>query len=601
MEGIIILQKDWKESQIMFFSYNEISKTFKRIRLPFFIMLILSVILVIIFQGSGSLSHNLQTGLPEPLDSTASVPGDNPILESQAVYSYDVVIYGSTPSGVMAAMAASREGLKVAIVESGNHIGGMIAGGLCKSDVGNITAVGGLAREFFFRVENYYGRDVSSGYSIEPHVAEELFLQCVDESQIDVYYECRLKKSGGVQKSGATIESITTENNLVFKGKVFIDCTYEGDLMAMSGVSYTIGREGRDEYGETLAGIRSFPYNVGVRPVPYRKDQNNFRYDLAAYSVNRGFLPGISYKDEADAGKGDKKLPAYNYRLCITDDPANQIPFARPANYDAFQYELLIQWLLLLKHSQGNRTLKMTDVFYLGDLPGNKYDLNNSGPFSSDFIGHSWDYPEADYKIRDEIANQHRDYLQGLLFFLSNNLRVPLELRVEVSRWGLAKDEFTDNDNWPYQLYIREARRMVGDFVMTQKDLVTDINKYDSVGMGSYWIDSHHVQRVFTETGLIKNEGEIQVAVAPYQMPYRILLPKETEADNLLVPVCVSASHVAYSSIRMEPEYMTLGQAAGVAAKLAIEQNCHVQDVDICVLRTLLKRQGAILELPKKP
>ncbi len=589
----------------MFFSSSGTDNKIKHIGKPFCVVLIIVAIFAAVILGSGFLSPNPKDGLAEASYPTASALGAEPSPRAAAFYEYDVVIYGGTPAGITAAMSASREGLKVAVLEPTKHIGGMITGGLGKTDIGNIGVVGGLTRDFFVQGSDYYYRNVSPyeqalspAFTIEPHAAEEIFLRDVNKAGVDVYYQCRLKESGGVQKSGATIQSITSENNLVFRGKVFIDCTYEGDLMAMSGVSYSIGREGRDQYGETLAGISSFPYNVGVRPNPYKKDQNNFRYDLAAYRVNGGMLTGFSYKDEADTGQGDKKLPAYNYRLCITDDPDNQVPFVRPANYDASQYELLVQWLLVLKQSQENRVLRMTDVFYLGALPGNKYDLNNSGPFSSDYIGHSWDYPEADYETRQEIAKQHQEYLQGLLFFLSNNLRVPIEIRTEVSKWGLAKDEYTDNGNWPYQLYVREARRMVGDFVMTQKDLVTETKKDDSIGMGSYWIDSHHVQRVFTENGLIKNEGEVQVAVDPYQLPYRILLPKETQADNLLVPVCVSASHIAYSSIRMEPQYMILGQAAGVAAELAIDQNCHVQDIDIHALQELLKDQGAILALP---
>lgn len=531
----------------------------------------------------------------EPVESPSSPSVEEPEVpepepsepaEPDQTYSYDVIIYGGTPAGVMAATEAAREGLNAAIVEPGSHIGGMITSGLCYSDVGNVEAIGGLAREFFLRTGIYYNNGIRQEYFIEPHMAERVFNWFVDEIGVDVYYGQRLKESGGVQKTGAVITSITTENHAVFSGKIFIDCTYEGDLMAMSGVSYTLGREGQDQYGESLAGRR--PYGT----------TNNFSYPLSAFSADGILLSGISSDTPVEEGQGDEKLPAYNFRLCLTDDGTNQVPFAQPDGYDPQQYELLLQWLLLLKQSEGNRDLKITDVFSMGSLLGGKTDANNLGPFSSDYIGQSWAYPEADYEAREQIILQHKQYLQGLLYFLTQDERVPAELREDMSRWGLAADEFTDNDNWPYQLYIREARRMIGDFVMTQKDLQTDRTKEDSIGMGSYFIDSHHVQREVTEDGFVQNEGEIQVKVPPYQLPYRILTPKRTEAGNLLVPVCVSASHVAYSSIRMEPQYMILGQAAGLAAKLAIEQNCAVQDIDILTLQTKLQEKGAVLSLP---
>ncbi|SMC86868.1 FAD-dependent oxidoreductase [Papillibacter cinnamivorans] len=522
---------------------------------------------------------------PEPSEPAATPAPTETYPEVEADYSYDVIVYGGTPSGVMAALAASREKLKVAILEPGRHLGGIITGGLGYSDVGNIKVIGGLAKEFFVWAGIYYDDGGSIVYPIEPHFAEELFSLIVEAARIDVYYEHRLRENDGVQKSGSRIEWIATEDNATFTAKVFIDCSYEGDLMAMSGVSYTVGRESRDTYGESLAGVTPFSIT------------NNFSYDLSAYSAG-GLLPGILNAQAAEPGTGDRKLPAYNFRLCITADPDNRVPFARPDHYDSSRYELLLQWLYLLKESEGGRDLKITDVFSLGKLPDGKYDLNSKGPFSSDWVGGSWQYPEAGYDTRDTIIEEHKEYLQGLLYFLANDESVPEELRRDISRWGLAKDEYTDHDNWPYQLYIREARRMVGNFVMTQKDLDMESEKYDSVGMASYNIDSHQVQRVITEDGFVKNEGELQVPVFPYQLPYRILLPKEEEAINLLVPVCVSASHIAYSSIRMEPQFMILGQAAGAAAKLAIVEDCSVQKVDVSALREELNSQGAVLELP---
>lgn len=525
------------------------------------------------------------TASSAPSEPAATPEPTETFPEVEADYTYDVLVYGGTPSGVMAALAASREKLKVAILEPSRHIGGIITGGLGYSDVGNIKVIGGLAKEFFVWAGIYYDDGDSIVYPIEPHFAEELFSLIVEAARIDVYYEHRLRETDGVEKSGNRIEWIATEDNATFTAKVFIDCSYEGDLMAMSGVSYTVGRESQDTYGESLAGVTSY------------SKTNNFYYDLSAYSSGGDLLPGILNAQAAELGAGDQKLPAYNFRLCVTTDPNNRIPFARPDSYDPSQYELLLEWLYLLKESEGGRELRITDVFSLGKLPSGKYDLNSKGPFSSDYVGRSWEYPDADYETRDTILTEHKEYLQGLLYFLANDDRVPAELRKDVSRWGLAKDEYTDHDNWPYQLYIREARRMVGDFVMTQKDLEAETEKYDSVGMASYNIDSHQVQRVITEDGFVKNEGELQVPVLPYQLPYRILLPKEAEAMNLLVPVCVSASHIAYSSIRMEPQFMILGQAAGTAAKLAIEEDCSVQKVDISALRDELDRQGAVLSL----
>lgn len=572
----------------------------------------MSILLCLIFmQGCAAQSANpsdtstvpIGSGdhTPEPSAAASSAPEKTPAEETAApeptaspeptpeVYTYDVIVYGATPAGVMAATEASRAGLSAAILEPGRHLGGMISGGLGFSDIGNSGVIGGLAKEFYIRTGILYlyaGNEYKLQYYIEPHVAENVFSWFVEEAGVDVFFEHRLKETDGVQKSGTTIKSVTTEDQSVFYAKEFIDCSYEGDLMAMSGVSYTVGREGQSVYGETLAGVRPFVLT------------NNFYYHLSAYSMEGELMSLVSDEALAEIGSGDQKLPAYNFRLCLTDQTDNQVMFEKPDGYDPSEYELLLQWIYLLKGTEGNRDLTISDLFYMGNLLGGKTDANNSGPISSDYIGHSWDYPEADYETREKIIQGHKQYLQGMLYFLANDEEVPEELRADVGRWGLAADEFTDNDNWPYQLYIREARRMIGDFVLTQKDLQTEREKTDAVGMGSYTIDSHHIQRVITEEGYVMNEGEIQVLISPYQLPYEIITPQKAEADNLLVPVCVSASHVAYSSIRMEPQYMILGQAAGLAAKLAIEQNCPVQEIDTATMQSQLEQEGAILTVP---
>lgn len=561
------------------FSFKDNGRNPKTVRRNAFNVLpiLIAMLPAILFQGC-----NLLPEVPADTSHTSSVA----VLEYGKFY-YDLVIYGGTPSGLCAAIAASREGLDVAIIEPSSHIGGIITGGLCSSDIGNQNVIGGLAKEFFVQIGTNYNDCGFPVYSFEPHKAEAAFVELAAKSDVNIFYNERLKENGGVQKIGDTITSVTTEAENVYFAEVFIDCTYEGDLMAMSGVSYTLGREGTDVYGETLAGIRPFIYI------------NNFDYSVPAFDWNNNkLLPGVSTEIFGNIGQGDSKLPAYNYRLCITDVPENRVEFAKPDSFDASQYELLLIWLYTMWSSEGYRKLTIDDVLSIGRLPGEKVDVNNKGPFSSDFIGQSWDYPESSYKTREYICKQHQEYLQGFLYFLANDRRVPFALREDLGSYGLAADEFTDNGNWPYQLYVRESRRMTSDFVMTQHDLQTNREKNDSIGMGSYPIDSHHVQRVSTSEGVVKNEGEVLTWIDPYQLPYRIIVPKKNEAVNLLVPVCVSASHVAFSSLRMEPQYMIMGEAAGLAAKLAIEQNCSVQKINTAALRTMLEGNGAVLSLP---
>ena len=503
-----------------------------------------------------------------------------------AAQTYDVVVYGATPSGVMTAVAAGRQGLSVALLEPTAHIGGMITGGLNRTDIGKQEVIGGLPLELYWRAGQYYdmrrhGQELA--WFPEPHVAEILMHQMLDQSHVTVFLHHRLREKNGVAKSGTQITQITMENGSSWKAKVFIDASYEGDLMAQAGVSYTWGREGISQYGEPLAGVRD------------KTPGHQFTVKLSPYDANGKLLPEIQGAPAGEPGSADKKVQAYNFRMCFSTDPANQTPFPKPTGYDPNRYALLARMLKARTDQEGHAPALNT-VFLIGFIPNNKADFNNMGAFSTDFMGGSWEYPEASYAKRDKIWQQHYDYTAGLLYFLAHDPQVPKPLQDEMNQWGLAKDEFTDHANWPSQLYVREARRMMGEYVMTQKDVQEDIQKPDAIGMGSYGIDSHNIQRVVSKEGYVVNEGNTEVPSEPYQIPYRILLPKRGQATNLLVPVCASASHIAYGTLRCEPQLMMMGHAAGVAAKLAIANNQAVQDVDTAQLGRELKGQGVILD-----
>lgn len=498
---------------------------------------------------------------------------------------YDVVVYGGTASGVLAAVSASRQGMDVALIEQGSHVGGMVTGGLGFTDRGNISVIGGITREVFEKIGHYYKKDL--GLDFEPHVAENVLIDILKKENIDLYYNKRIEENDGVVKDDKKLISIVMETGDLFFGQVFIDSTYEGDLMAMAGVSYVVGREGKGEYDESFAGQ--------LPPM----GSNNFYYYLNAFDESGKLYNGISNEYPGIMGKGDNKVQAYNYRICVTNNIQNQIPFYKPNNYQRENYLLLSAWLNKLKEYE-NRILRFSDIVYLGKLPNDKYDVNNSGPFSTDLVGGNWEYPDGDYEKREEIINNHKEYIQGMLYFLANDLSVPDELREDVKKWGYASDEFTDNDYWPYQIYVREARRMVGDFVFTESDVRKEKTKYDSIGMGSYGIDTHNVQRYLTMDGYVLNEGELQLSVSPYEIPYRIMIPKISETDNLLVTVCVSASHIAYSSVRMEPQYMIMGEAAGIAASISIEVENDVQNIDYNKLKSKLIENKAVLEFDYK-
>ncbi len=522
---------------------------------------------------------------------------------------YDLVVYGGTSAGVMAAVQARRMGKTVVVVCPDRHLGGLSSGGLGFTDTGNKAVIGGLAREFYHRVWQHYqtpeawkwqpreaygnkgqGTEAIDGaqrtmWIFEPHVAERVFEDFVREYQVPVERNEWLDRAKGVQKDGARVVAITTLSGRTYTGRMFIDATYEGDLMAAAGVEYHVGREANRVYGEQWNGIQTgvlhHRHHFGVLPKP-----------ISPYRTpgdpQSGVLPRISTEPPGVYGEGDRRVQAYCYRLCLTEHPDNRIPFARPEGYDPGQYELLLRVF-----AAGWR--ETFDKF--DPIPNRKTDVNNHGPFSFDNIGRNYDYPEASYERRREILKEHETYQQGWLYLIANDPRVPAEVREAMSRWGLSKDEFTDNGGWPHQIYVREARRMVGRFVMTENELLQKRPTPEPVGMGSYTIDSHNVRRYITPEGGVQNEGDIGVGLkGPYQIAYGALTPKPGKADNLLVPVCVSSSHIAFGSIRMEPVFMILAQSAATAAVLAIEDGLPVQDLPYAKLRARLLQDGQVLE-----
>ena len=486
--------------------------------------------------------------------------------------SYDVCIYGGTSAGVVAAYTAAQRGLNVVLVEPTSHIGGMTTGGLGYTDIGNKQVISGVAKQFYRKVGAHYGR--LEQWIFEPSVAKEIMLDYLDHKNIELVDNYRIVES---RKEGSRIVEIVVENSLNtaktkrIKADYFIDCSYEGDLMARSGVEYTVGREANEQYGETYNGVElmtrhQFPDGID----PYKVKGN----------PESGLLWGISPAQVAENGTADNMVQAYNYRICLTDDPANMIPITRPEGYDSTRYELLLR----LMEAQPEK-LMLNDYFIWSRMPNHKTDINNRGGFSTDMIGMNHNYPEASYEERKAIIDAHTEYTKGLLYFVGHDPRVPELLRKRMNLWGYPKDEYTDNGNWTPQLYIRESRRMVGEYVATQADCEGRTTAYDGVGMAAYQMDSHNCQRIVIEKGgkmMVKNEGNVEVGGGlPYPISYRSITPKREQCTNLLVPVCLSASHIAYGSIRMEPVFMVLGQSAAVAVSLAHEQECcNIQEVD---------------------
>jgi hypothetical protein len=496
---------------------------------------------------------------------------------------FDLAVYGSTPGGIAAAVAAAREGMHVAVIDNGHHVGGMAAGGLSTSDRGNTETIGGISHEFFERVGHHYNERIE--WDFEPHVAEQVFNDLLSEAHVTVFFNQRLRETDGVTKQGARIMAITMEDGSVFSATEFVDGSYEGDLMAQAGVSYTWGREAASQYHESWAGVLSTNR--------YQDYDHQFPVRVSPYASDGSLLPGVSTSPMGEFGEGDKKLPAYTFRMCFTNNKANQAPFPKPDGYDPRRYDLLARYLVALQSS--GHTIRVGDMTMPIALRNEKFDVNNHGPISTDGINANWDYPNASYKRREEIIKEQYNYEAGFFYFLAHDPRVPANLQNEFNQYGLAKDEFTDTNNWPWQYYVREARRMVGEYVFTQHDVLEDITKPDSIGMASYQMDSHNVQRVVTSDGAVVNEGDMYLAVKPWEIPYRSLVPKRSEAVNLLVPVCISGSHTAYGSFRQEPAMMIAGQAAGTAAAIAVRKNLDVQDVPLPELQEKLVAGHAVL------
>lgn len=509
----------------------------------------------------------------------------------------DLVVYGGTASGVMTAYSAAKEGLHVILLEPRNHLGGMVTGGLSATDLGRFEVIGGYARDFYETAAAHYGVHSLAKHDdwlSEPHVGEKIFSTMLNDAGVDVRFNERLMEHGGVAMVANRVTSIKTTDGKVWKAKVFADCSYEGDLMAQAGVEYTFGRESIAEYGENLAGVRE------------KTPAHQFAWPLNAYDEYHRLLPEIIPGPLDSPGSSDKKVQAYNFRLILTHDPVNQVPYPKPAGYDPTRFALLRNYLTGFEKHNG-RAPTFQDVTSPVKIPNHKADFNNKGPFSTDYIGHSWDYPDASNATKQKIWEDTAQYTQAFFYFLAHDPTVPASLQKEVNEWGLSKDEFQDNGFFPTQLYIREGRRMVGAYVMRQADLQTSRTKFDSIGMGSYNSDSHNVQRVVREDGTVTNEGDVQVAVKPYEIPMGVMLPRKKQVRNLLVPICLSASHIAYSSVRMEPQYMIIGQAAGVVASLAIKNGTAVQDVSVPELQKKLHEHHAVLNLqdaganPKAP
>jgi hypothetical protein len=499
----------------------------------------------------------------------------------------DLVVYGGTASGVITAYSAAKEGLHVVLLEPRSHLGGMVTGGLSATDLGQFQIIGGYARDFYVRAAAHYGVHTLAKHDdwlSEPHVGEAIFHDMLKEAGVAVRFHEKLMEHGGVTMKAKQVASIKTMDGKVWTAKVFADCSYEGDVMAQAGVKYTSGREGIAQYGEDLAGVRA------------NTPAHQFTWPLSAYDEHHKLLPEINPGPLDAPGSADKKVQAYNFRLVLTHDPANRVAYPRPAGYDPARFALLRRYLTEFEKHKG-RAPNFHDVTNPVKIPNNKADFNNNGPVSTDYIGHTWDYPDGSYAVKQKIWDDTLQYTQSFLYFLANDPSVPPSLQKEVNEWGLSRDEFTDTGYWPNQLYIREGRRMVGEYVMRQADLQTTRTKPDSIGMGSYQSDSHNIQRVARPDGTVTNEGDVQVPVQPYEIPFRVLLPQKVQVENLLVPVCLSASHVAYSSVRMEPQYMIIGQAAGVAASLAIRNGTAVQDVSVPALQEKLHAQKAVLNL----
>ncbi|WP_346316618.1 FAD-dependent oxidoreductase [Chitinophaga sp. YIM B06452] len=521
---------------------------------------------------------------------------------------WDVCVYGETPAGITAAIQAAKMNKSVLLISNTAHLGGVATSGLTATDLNNFRSAGGLTRDFYQRLYAYYSdssawrsesRDVFferskkrtfSGkndslkmqWVYESRVAEGILEKMLQEAGVEVVYKERLQLKNGVEKKDAGIVAVRMENGHRYHAKIFIDATYEGDLMAKAGVSYIVGRESNSVYNESLNGIKlnEIIGKDGVSIDPYVKKG----------VPSSGVLPFLEPRIPGPDGQGDHRTQSFCYRMTLTDDPANRIDIVKPAGYQPLWYEFLARFLEL------NPGHQLKNIISFTPMPNKKTDTNQA-----DFVGANYGWPEGNYADRAKIAQMHKNYVLGLLWFLGNDPRVPDSLRTEMKRWGLPKDEFKDNGNFPHQLYVREARRMVSDYVMTEKNCNGEEPVQDAVAVATYPLDCHYVSRVVDEQGRVHAEGSYgKQKNTYYTISYRSLRPKASEAHNLLVPVCLSASHVAYSSIRMEPVFMVLGQSAGTAAALALDRNITVQELPYEVLQPVLLKDGQVLSLDRK-
>jgi hypothetical protein len=504
-------------------------------------------------------------------------------LSAQSVSS-DVVVYGGTAGGVMASLASANEGDTVTLLEPGRHVGGMVSGGLGRTDMDRQQhLIGGMTREFFRRLGRHYGEEVS--WFFEPKVAEKVFRDWLAEKGVKVIYDRPLSS---VRKDGTRIAEIITRDGSQYRAKVFVDATYEGDLLKAAGVRYDIGRESRSKYQESFAGRQELV--PGSHQLLVATSQFDDKGNLVSYVRPEGDLVPV--------GEGDGRVMGYGYRLCLSNDPGNRVPIEKPAGYDPARFGLVRNYVKAL----GDQ-IKVRDFAGISKMPNNKTDLN-AATISTNVLGAGLPYIEADFDTRKKILEEHRSWAHGLLYFLANEPDVPEDFRREIGQWGLAKDEFEDTGHWPHQLYIREARRMLGEYILTQHDLTSNLKKYDSIGMAAYNVDVREVQWIaktvtrFPQVNKeVLMEGYLSMPVEPYEIPYRSLLPKWSECTNLLVPVAISASHVANASFRMEPQYMIAGQSAGVAAAIAAHSDVPVHHVDIRALQQRLRQGRQILTL----
>ncbi|WP_339841030.1 FAD-dependent oxidoreductase [uncultured Maribacter sp.] len=538
---------------------------------------------------------------------------------------YDIVIYGGTSAGIAAAIQSSRMDKSVVLIEPTNRLGGLTTGGLGQTDIGNKQAIGGISREFYANIKKYYDDSnnwkwekrseyIDGGqtrtekgeptmWTFEPSAALSVYQDMLKNEKVKVLYNERLNRDSGVDKVNGKIISITMESGKKFVGKVFLDATYEGDLMATAGVSYAVGRESNEEYGETLNGVQANNYNISLTKLISKNAHNhNFIPGVDPYIIKgdpkSGLLPNINIKPGLE-GNGDDKVQAYCFRMCLTDHPENRIPFKKPANYDELDYELLFRNYEARKGSVRDMYNYSSYILPLinSSMPNRKTDSNNKNGFSTDYIGKNYNYPEASYDERKQIIEDHRDYQMGLMWTLANHPRIPSEVRDEASKWGTAKDEFEREDGWQQQLYIREARRMVSDYVMTQHNCEGLVVAEDVIGLAAYGMDSHNIQRYVDANGYVQNEGNVEAhGFDPYPISYKSLVPKKEECENLIVPVCVSSTHIAFGSIRMEPVFMVLGESAATAASLAIDTGKPVQDISYESLKSTLLKNGQHLE-----